>query len=405
MTRISFIMPTFNRARFIGESIASVAAEMGADDELIVINDGSTDETGQVVRSLGLPVRYERQENAGKSVALNRALCMARGHYIGICDDDDLLRPGAAATLLARLDRTGADFVFGRYTRFRIEDGAKRDLGTGYWPDLTQGSPTRHILEDSFVMHNAALVRREAYDRVGPFDETMLRSLDYEMFVRLAVHCRPAFADAIVFEQRKHEGARGPARALHSAWRSDAVWKQFDRRIFERLRQRVGIGFYEALFDGADEARRRRAALLQRATIMARHDLWPEAIDDLAAAASCDAAPLGRLERVICRRAVAGKHGIGGALEGDTPARLRALRCGSASGSAVVDSLLDGLAWQMRSGFAEVRGDARALLRRVGGAVAVTARWARRKLGGTDRPENDLLNERREVPPFPIDGN
>jgi addiction module HigA family antidote len=101
MTRISFIMASFNRAGFIAESIESVLAQMSAEDELVVVDDGSTDDTCEAIRPYLDRLRYQRQENAGKSVALNRGLGMTSGRYVWICDDDDLLLPGCVELLVS----------------------------------------------------------------------------------------------------------------------------------------------------------------------------------------------------------------------------------------------------------------------------------------------------------------
>tara|TARA_A100001391_G_scaffold188957_2_gene159967 strand:+ start:42305 stop:43525 length:1221 start_codon:yes stop_codon:yes gene_type:complete len=399
VTRISFIMPTFNRAHFIAESIRSITSQMGADDELLVVDDGSTDDTPQVLQALGERFDHVRQDNAGKSVALNRALARTSGRYVWICDDDDILYPGAAELLLRRIERSHADLVFGRYTRFREVDGRTEEFGTGYWPDLSQGSLTRHILEDSFVMHNASLVRRSAFEAVGLFDETMLRSLDYEMFVRLATQVRCAFEDAIIFGQRKHEGDRGPNTVLHAADESDAVWKEFDRRIFVQLREREGIALFEAMYRADDPQAVRRAALLQRACIMARHDLWDEALDDFEQAAQASAAPLSATERDICRRSVSGKHGFGGILETGPLARFRALRHGAAgTGVAIARAVLDGLMWRLHAPEAEPRRQALGLLWQVGGASELPKLLWRRALSSRgNAPGTPQVEERREI--------
>ena len=86
MTRISFLVPTFNRAAFLGEALGAICTQLGDDDELLVIDDGSTDATRDVVAAAGNRVRYLRQENAGKSAALNRGLAETSGEFVWICD-------------------------------------------------------------------------------------------------------------------------------------------------------------------------------------------------------------------------------------------------------------------------------------------------------------------------------
>lgn len=356
-------MPTFNRAAYIAESILSIARQMGRDDELLIVDDGSADNTAEVVEGLSVPLRYIRQTNSGKSVALNRAMAMTDGRYVWICDDDDLLLPGAVNDLFTLLENGPADMIFGRYTRFRKDGDRKVELGVGYWPDLSTGSLARHILEDSFVMHNAALVTRAAYTRAGPFDPAMLRSQDYEMFVRLALQAPAMFHDRLIFEQRKHDGARGPQSIVHAVDSSEQIWETFDRAIFQKLYDKVDITFFQSLVVGQNPRLVRRAAFLQRGCIMGRHGLWDAAFSDFSAAVAI--APGNRLtsvETAICKRTVLGKHGFTGLLTYESLARLEQLRVSSVNGHALALALADGLMWQLRGRDAVGRRQAMAIL-------------------------------------------
>jgi hypothetical protein len=374
VSAISFIVPTFNRAHFLGEALAAISRQMRDGDELLVVDDGSTDATADVAAAAGPQVRYIRQPNSGKAVALNRALAATSAPLVWICDDDDVLRDGAVDSLRTAMADQRIGFAFGRYTRFREgPDGAREDMGTGYWPDLSEGSLARHILDDAFVMQNAALVRRSAYEAVGPFSEAMPRSLDYEMFVRLAVSQPCTYVDRLMFDQRKHEGARGPASMLHAAARSDDVWQRHDRLIFENLHRHAPLAFFESLLDGGTVSQRRRAALLCRASIMMRHGCWGEALSDLEDAATKSAAALDGGEIAICRRAFAGKHGFAGLLaDEDAMERLAGLARRS-GGRVIVRAMLDGTLWRLRGEEAD-RRQTFALLRRAlgwGGAMAM----------------------------------
>lgn len=393
MTRISFLLPTFNRAAYIAESIGAIRAQMTPDDELLVVDDGSTDDTAAIVAAIE-GVGYVRQDNAGKSVALNRGMTQTSGEFVMICDDDDVLRADVVAPLLATLETSGAGFAFGRYSRFTTDAaGTWNDLGTGYWPDLGAGSLLRHILEDAFVMQNAALVRRSAYDKVGPFDETMLRSLDYEMFVRLALAVPAAYLDRYIFDQRKHEGARGPASALHAASASDQVWREWDRRIFGTLHARMPIQGYEGLFESSDPALLRRAALLERACVNARHDLWTDATADLEAAAATAPGTLTATEVAIAGRILNGKHGFPGAQ--DLMPRLKTL-ASRGTGKQIVEAMLAGALWQLKSPLPAEAAAFRQLAFALVGAVRTFALLAKRKLGLAKAAEGGV-RERREA--------
>lgn len=395
MTRISFIMPSFNRADYIAESIESVLAQMHRDDELVIVDDGSSDDTRGAVAPFFDRLRYVRQDNSGKSVALNRALAMTGGEYVWICDDDDLLLPGAVGALVEALETSGADMAFGCYTRFRIEDGRRIDMGTGYWPDLSTGSANRHILEDAFAMHNGSLVRRATYDRLGPFDPEMLRSQDYEMFVRIALSSSIVKVDRNIFLQRKHDGDRGPKAIAHKAGNSDAVWDNYDRKIFARIRDLVPEAFFTSLFEASDQALQRRAGLLQRACILARHGLWEAALADCALVAQVGGdAPLHPLEIAICRRMTAGKHGFAGMLDRENTAALRGVDRKGRVGRQIGAEIRRGLFWRLRN---EAPKERAAALRALGNLPAL-ASLVRNRLS---RHEPLAAQDLRETAPDP----
>lgn len=404
MTRISFLMPTFNRAHLIEESILSVTSQMSGEDELILVDDGSEDNTAEVLKRVAGKHRIFHQANSGKAVALNRALSEANGEYIWICDDDDLLRPDAVTRMVKAINKPRTDMVFARYTRFTVVDGEKEDMGTGYWPDLSQGSITRHVLEDSFVMQNATLAKRSAYDTVGPFDETLLRSLDYDMAVRLATQVRCQYEDFISFDQRKHEGARGPASIRHAAGSSDSVWLDYDRRIFEKQRKIIPMSFYQSMFSHPDPRLRKRAALLQRACISARHDLWSDALVDLrAASVLAPTVALGKVERDICRRTVCGKHGFPGALTEDISSRLRALESDGGNASEIVETILRGTLWRLRDDDKDMRAAAKSLITQIIGLSGFARLSASHLVSKIGSESDNGITENREIEPLLVE--
>lgn len=375
MTRISFIMPTFNRAEYIVESISAIFSQMGTEDELIVVDDGSTENIQGVLAPYLNRLRYIRQSNSGKSIALNRGLDVARGKYVWICDDDDLLVPGSVDLLIETIEETGASMVFGRYTRFCTVNNSQVILGTGYWPDLAAGSVHRHILEDAFIMHNAALVRRDVYTQLGPFDPLMLRSQDYDMFTRIALSCKISYVDKTIFLQRKHSGERGPSSMVHEVGKSNEVWERFDRFIFERLSQLVPLQFFLSLFDGPDKTIVQRAALLQRACILARHGLWREALNDCGRAASASRSRcLHQLEIDICRRMTAGKHGFSGLLEPKIIDAMASLSRETRIGRTIAGEISRGLFWRIKADDTRMRNEALRHLFRVSNLVALASR-------------------------------
>lgn len=348
MSSISAIIPTFNRKAFLVEALDAILRQTRPVDQIIVWDDGSSDGTEAALDGIRDPrLLYRKAPNAGKASALNRAMALATGDYVWICDDDDLPTPDAAELLAGALDADPEiGLAGGCYQRFRDGPGAREVTGPGYWPDLTRGTPLRHLLEDIFLFQNATLVRRSCYDKVGGFREDLPRSIDYDMIVRLATRFPIRMLEATVFLQRKHDGMRGPMDHRHSADNVDHVWAEKDAEVFRGLRSQLPLSLFEAMFAG-DDGMVRRAARLQRGDVFARHGLWSEALDDFEGAANLmPDRPLTPEEFEICRRAVSGKHG---AFPPEPEVRrLVALRRSCPAGHEIVGGLGRGLLWSLR---------------------------------------------------------
>jgi len=391
---ITAIVPTYNRSAFLAETLNSLAHQSRIVDEIIIWDDGSTDDTETVARAAQGPVRYFRSENGGKSRALNAALQHAQGDLIWICDDDDIALPHAAETLsdlLAANPKAG--LAGGSYNRFSddLVTGQRRVTGPGYWPDLSMGSVLRHLLEDIFLFQNATLVRRSCYDLVGPFREDLPRSIDYDMIIRLASRFPIAFTEEPLFHQRKHDGARGPASARHSATRSDEVWKAADRQVFDGLPDILRPSLFTGMFEATLPDHAMRAGHLQRGCVLARHGNWSAALEAFnAAALLVPEMALSPLEQMICRRAMAGKHGCAETLETETRVALEDLAASSPLGAAITSALVRGLTWRLRVAIRERDWSMAAGL--AGSAVRLLA------VGGIRRPAQpaDRVSERRD---------
>jgi len=366
----------------LSEALNSLAQQTRIVDEIIVWDDGSTDNTEQVARAADGPVRYFRSDNGGKSRALNKALAQASGDWIWICDDDDIALPQAAETLAGLLQANpSAGLAAGSYKRFTDDPttGERVLTGPGYWPDLSEGSVLRHLLEDIFLFQNATLVRRSCYDAVGPFREDLPRSIDYDMIVRLAAQFPVAVTEEPLFHQRKHDGARGPAAARHAAARSDQVWKSADRQVFEGVQDILQAELFTSMFKAETPGHAARAGWLQRGCVHARRTDWQAALEDFrAATALLPDMALSPVERMICRRAMAGKHGCAEALAPEMRSVLAELASESLLGAEIVAALVRGAGWRLRA--AARSGDWR--LAGLWGRFAVQLLFA----GGARRP-------------------
>lgn len=204
---VSVIMPCWNRERFIAAAIQSVLAQTLSDLELIVVDDGSTDRSREEVASIDDPrLRCLAIEHRGISAAMNAGLARARGRYIARLDSDDWWFPHMLETQVAVLEaRPEVGVVYAR--------GACTDLD---WKPLsmTWGHPLRFpqntfksmVYNDS-TCNITVVCRRECYDRVGHYDESLQTSEDLDMWLRVARYYEFAFTDQVLARIRLHGGS------------------------------------------------------------------------------------------------------------------------------------------------------------------------------------------------------
>jgi glycosyltransferase involved in cell wall biosynthesis len=188
MPSVSVIMPAYNVAPYIGEAIASVCAQTVTDVEVLVVNDGSTDETGRIAAGWAARdprVRVLHKTNGGISTARNLALGHATGDLMAILDSDDTWESDYLASQLAILDaRPEVDLVTGnaRYLGSRLDGRPVRPS-----PDPRPEPDLAQILSDANAVFIMTVVRRRVYDTIGGFDETLRTNEDYDYWLRAAL--------------------------------------------------------------------------------------------------------------------------------------------------------------------------------------------------------------------------
>ena len=189
---VSVVIPTYNYARFVGRAIDSVLAQTYSRVECIVVDDGSTDETPQVLARYGERIRVVRQENKGLSGARNTGVVNARGEYIAILDSDDYWRPDKLALQVAYHEANPGLGVVGCAGEEVDRGGARvnalpfRDRRDEF-PDLT--SQLRAVATRRYWVGcsgSGAMIPRGVFDDVGLFDETLRAAEDWDMWLRIA---------------------------------------------------------------------------------------------------------------------------------------------------------------------------------------------------------------------------
>ncbi|WP_448614611.1 glycosyltransferase [Modestobacter sp. URMC 112] len=224
---VSVVITTYDHAHFLDAALSSVAAQSRPVDEVIVVDDGSTDDPGAVVA--GWPeVMLIRQDNRGLAAARNTGLRAARSSFVLFLDADDLLTPVAVAAGLACFDRhPNAALVYGAHRRIDVE-GAP--IGGRRYEPVT-GDPLAGLLTGNLIaMHATVLYRRDVLLASGGFDERLRLCEDYDVYLRLA-RSHPLASHPVETALYRWHGDNMSARsrtmlravlALHRAHRPDA---------------------------------------------------------------------------------------------------------------------------------------------------------------------------------------
>ena len=346
---VTVLIPTFNRAELLLEALDSILAQTRQPDEIIVINDGSTDDTIDRLKAYRSDVKILNQENSGKSAALNKALKVAKGDLIWVFDDDDIAEPDALEILLGLLEANpDADFAYGRHDRFTIApNGHVKWSDTGYWSESPPEDFLFETLLDMFAHQPGMLVRKSLYLKVGPFDETLIRSQDYDMLLRLAQQGRPASTERVVFHQRQHDRPRGTASVVVNATDRDSNWRRFDREIFARVEKTLPLGKYLPAGSSLIEPGMIRRAMIRRGAVMIRKGLWEEAGKDLHRAATLSTTPLTSAEIADLRKALMMKYSREVSFN-DANALLFDIKHASPVGAQIVRAVARAMVWRVR---------------------------------------------------------
>lgn len=212
LPRVSVAIPLYNSRRHIGATLASVLRQSMPDFEVVVVDDGSTDGSGELVTAVGDPrIRLVRQPNGGVSRARSEALRQAKADLVAFLDSDDMWRPGHLAALLSLAERFPAAGLFGTAYREVGADWREDTVAEGPAP----APPDERILESYFAtwasgpapFHtSSSMARRKIALDLGGFKEGYSRGEDLEFFVRMALVAPVAVSSYVGAYYRRTSG-------------------------------------------------------------------------------------------------------------------------------------------------------------------------------------------------------
>ena len=206
---VTVLMAVHNGARFVDEAIASILHQTFSDFELLIVDDGSTDDTPGRIRASGDPrIRCVRNDtNIGLTRSLNDGLAIARGVLIARQDADDISHPGRLSAQVEFLGRQPEVAVLG--TQASMIDAGKRRVRGAPWPKSTSNRAIRwQLIFDSPFIHSSVMFRKSVISALGGYNEAFATSQDFELWSRVAAagHEMRNLPDALL-DFRVHEAS------------------------------------------------------------------------------------------------------------------------------------------------------------------------------------------------------
>lgn len=183
---LSVVVPVYNRALLLPHALASLLAQSQPAEEILVVDDGSTDESVAVAEAFGSPVRVIRQANQGPAAARNRGLAEAQGEWVHFFDSDDLALPSLHAEQLRVLETSGADVAYAPWLKCEIS--AQAIVPTNQvlqQHGLPHGDLVRALLSNWSVVPICSLIRTRLARRAGGFPTDLYVGEDQLFFLRL----------------------------------------------------------------------------------------------------------------------------------------------------------------------------------------------------------------------------
>jgi glycosyltransferase involved in cell wall biosynthesis len=200
--RVTVVIPAWNAARFLPDALASVRAQTWRDFETVVVDDGSTDASGELVERDFPEVRLLRRERGGPAAARNLAVARGSGEIIALLDADDAWHPQKLALQIERLDAS-PDAVL---VACLAEDWDGRPIGVDV---LAEGHLTSRLVAGNFLVNSSVLVRRQVFDLCGGLDEdpALVGVEDYALWLEASLFGPLAAVNRRLVRLRRYEGS------------------------------------------------------------------------------------------------------------------------------------------------------------------------------------------------------
>lgn len=239
--KISVIIPCYNSAQWVAGAADSVLAQTRPADEIIVVDDGSSDDPVAALHRFGDKVRLVHRDNGGLSAARNTGACSATGDRFLFLDADDRLFPNALEKLAELAESSGAGVVYGFALQRRADPTETRLHSRPYAVGVPPAPAKAAFFWTPIATAGCALIARDLHEKIGGFDENFRQVEDAEYWLRCGVTSAFAHTDTVVLDKAYHGDSLGQKRC-------SAIWYrlQLQRKFLDWCADRgIETGFLD----------------------------------------------------------------------------------------------------------------------------------------------------------------
>jgi glycosyltransferase involved in cell wall biosynthesis len=221
---VSIVTPAFNQADFLRDTVESVLAQDYPNIEYLVIDDGSTDETSEILAEYTGRVEWESQANMGQTPTINKGWERSHGDIITWLNSDDTFLPGAVSTAVNYLqEHPDIDIVFGD-SLFTAADGSPLERSKS----LTEFSYPEFVAKcHNPIPQPSAFIRRSVMEDVGLLDPSYYYFMDWDFWLRAGVNHKIAYLSELLSTYRLHEASKTVAQAVKAAPELEYMYRRF----------------------------------------------------------------------------------------------------------------------------------------------------------------------------------
>ncbi len=205
--KASIIIPAYNYGHYVAETVESAVAQSYPNVEVIVVDDGSTDDTDEVCKRFGDRIRYHHKENAGLSAARNTGIKLATGEFLVFLDADDVLHPKMVETCMKEFESGENELAVVACRRMLIDENGARMEQSSNLKQVDGDVTMRDLLLKNRITVAGALVRAAVFDVCGGFDEMLTSSEDRDMWIRIASSFQLKTIPNELVDYRVHSGS------------------------------------------------------------------------------------------------------------------------------------------------------------------------------------------------------